>query len=169
LTASHNPGGPNADFGIKYNLSNGAPAPESITDLIYNISKSLKSYESIEIPKIDITTIKKHSFDNFEIEIFNGIEDYVQLMKQIFDFESIKPFLKSTPTFTVLFDSMHAGWFKIIILVTGPYATGILIEELGLPAISVINYIPKLDFANGHPDPNLTVTFIINYSMRMNL
>jgi phosphoglucomutase len=110
LTASHNPGGPDADFGIKYNMSNGGPAPESVTDAIFDIASSLTEYKSIRIPAIDLTAVAEFSpIDGFTVQVFDGVEDYVTLMKEIYDFGAIKTFLNKNPSFTVLFDAMHAG------------------------------------------------------------
>ncbi|KAL2008007.1 hypothetical protein VTN00DRAFT_7989 [Thermoascus crustaceus] len=147
LTASHNPGGPNADFGIKYNLSNGAPAPESVTNKIFETAKSLTSYKIAEIPDIDITTIGTQTYGNLEVEVIHSTADYLSMMKEIFDFDLIKEFLNTHKDFKVLFDGMHG--------VTGPYGVDIFQKELGLPASSTQNCVPSPDFGGGHPDPNL--------------
>ncbi|KAJ3075416.1 Phosphoglucomutase-2 [Rhizoclosmatium hyalinum] len=148
LTASHNPGGPDNDFGIKYNIANGGPAPEGITDNIFSISKTLTSYSIANVPDVDLAAIKTHTFGSFTVEIVDSVKDYVILMKEIYDFPSIKGFFAAHPQFTVLMDSMHG--------VTGPYAKEILVNELGLPESSVMNFVPLEDFGGGHPDPNLT-------------
>ncbi|EER26463.1 Phosphoglucomutase-2 [Coccidioides posadasii str. Silveira] len=148
LTASHNPGGPNADFGIKYNLSNGAPAPESVTNKIYEVSKSLAAYNVVSLPKIDLTKIGTGNYEGLEVEIIDSTADYVEMMKEIFDFDLIRSFLRSHGHFKVLFDALHG--------VTGPYGKAIFIKELGLPESSCQNCEPKPDFGGGHPDPNLT-------------
>lgn len=147
LTASHNPGGPENDFGIKYNLANGAPAPEKITNKIYEGTKTIKSYKIADIPEIDLDTIGTQQLGPLEVEIVDGVVDYVEYMKEIFDFDLIKSFLKKNPDFKVLFDGLHG--------VTGPYGIRIFQEELGLPE-STQNCIPSPDFGGGHPDPNLT-------------
>lgn len=147
LTASHNPGGPENDFGIKYNLTNGAPAPEQVTNKIYEVSKSLTSYKYIDLPDVDTTTIGTRSYGPLEVEIVHSTEDYVDMTKEIFDFDLIRSFLKKHPDFKVLFDGMHG--------VTGPYGVDIFVNELGLPASSTMNCVPKPDFGGGHPDPNL--------------
>ncbi|KAL2854823.1 phosphoglucomutase [Aspergillus pseudoustus] len=147
LTASHNPGGPDNDFGIKYNLTNGAPAPEQVTNKIYEVAKSLTSYKYIDLPEVDTTTIGSRSYGPLEVEIVHSTEDYLDMMKEIFDFDLIRRFLKKHPDFKVLFDGMHG--------VTGPYGVDIFINELGLPANSTMNCVPKPDFGGGHPDPNL--------------
>ncbi|KAF9291619.1 Phosphoglucomutase-2 [Mortierella alpina] len=148
LTASHNPGGPDNDFGIKYNMSNGGPAPESVTEKIYEITQKLTSYKEVQHPSVDLSTIGTQHIGNLEVEIIDSVADYVVLLKDIFDFDLIKSFLKSNPEFTVLFDGMHG--------VTGPYGQRIFITELGLPQKSVMNCVPLPDFGGGHPDPNLT-------------
>ena len=148
MTASHNPGGPTNDFGIKYNISNGGPAPEAVTEKIYSISKSLEVYQICEIENFELDTIQTKSFGKLEVEIVDSISDYVLLMKEIFDFAAIQLFLHNQPSFKFLFDAMHA--------VTGPYAKRIFVKELGLAETSVINAVPKEDFNGGHPDPNLT-------------
>ncbi|KAK9493638.1 hypothetical protein V1508DRAFT_368971 [Lipomyces doorenjongii] len=148
LTASHNPGGPNADFGIKYNLSNGGPAPESVTDKIYEVTTKIQSYEISAIPDIDLSTIGSKSYGNLTVEIIDSTADYVVMLKEIFDFDLIKSFLASKPEFKVLFDALSG--------VTGPYGKAIFVDELGLPESSIQNFEPLPDFGGGHPDPNLT-------------
>ncbi|KAF9387422.1 Phosphoglucomutase-2 [Mortierella sp. AD011] len=148
LTASHNPGGPDNDFGIKYNMSNGGPAPESVTEKIYEITQKLTSYKEIALPPVDLSTVGTQHVGNLEVEIVDSVADYLTLLKDIFDFDLIKKFLHNNPDFTVLFDGMHG--------VTGPYGQQIFVNELGLPQKSVMNCAPKPDFGGGHPDPNLT-------------
>ncbi|KAI9103066.1 hypothetical protein DFS34DRAFT_576799 [Phlyctochytrium arcticum] len=148
LTASHNPGGPENDFGIKYNMSNGGPAPESVTDKIYKITTEIQSYKQVDLPEVDLSKLGTKQFENFTVEVIDSVDDYVTLMKEIFDFELLRNFFKKRPDFKVLFDSMHG--------VTGPYNERILIKELGLPPTSVMNSKPLSDFGGGHPDPNLT-------------
>ncbi|KAL7936110.1 hypothetical protein V8C35DRAFT_296916 [Trichoderma chlorosporum] len=147
LTASHNPGGPKNDFGIKYNLANGGPAPESVTNKIYETSKTLTSYKLAEIPDIDISTIGTTTYGDLEVEIIDSTADYVTMLKDIFDFDTIKKFFSSHPDFKVLFDGLHG--------VTGPYGTAIFEKELGLTGATQ-NCVPSPDFNGGHPDPNLT-------------
>ncbi|KAA8532541.1 hypothetical protein F0562_032643 [Nyssa sinensis] len=152
LTASHNPGGPNEDFGIKYNMENGGPAPEAITDKIYENTKTIKEYLIAEdLPNVDISVIGKTSFagpeGQFEIDVFDSASDYVKLMKSIFDFQSIQKLL-SSPKFTFCYDALHG--------VAGAYAKRIFVEELGAKESSLLNCVPKEDFGGGHPDPNLT-------------
>ncbi|KAK9379499.1 uncharacterized protein V2V93DRAFT_372883 [Kockiozyma suomiensis] len=148
LTASHNPGGPTNDFGIKYNLANGGPAPESVTNKIYEVTKNIKSYEISALPEVDLTTIGEKTYGNLTVEIIDSVADYVSMLKEIFDFDLIKSFLASNPSFKVLFDGLSG--------VTGPYGSTIFVKELGLPESSVQNCIPLPDFGGGHPDPNLT-------------
>uniref|UniRef100_A0A5B6YHM3 phosphoglucomutase (alpha-D-glucose-1,6-bisphosphate-dependent) n=1 Tax=Davidia involucrata TaxID=16924 RepID=A0A5B6YHM3_DAVIN len=152
LTASHNPGGPHEDFGIKYNMENGGPAPEAITDKIYENTKTIKEYLIAEdLPDVDISKIGITSFagpeGQFDVDVFDSASDYVKLMKSIFDFQSIQKLL-SSPNFTFCFDALHG--------VAGAYAKRIFVEELGAQESSLLNCVPKEDFGGGHPDPNLT-------------
>ncbi|KAJ1980935.1 hypothetical protein H4R35_000930 [Dimargaris xerosporica] len=148
LTASHNPGGPDNDFGIKYNVANGGPAPESVTNQIYANTQTIQEYRVWDTADTDLSAIGSKRFADlgFEIEIINPVNDYVALMQQIFDFALIRNFLRQTQ-FQVLFDGMHG--------VTGPYGQRIFVGELGLPKSSVMNCQPLSDFGQGHPDPNL--------------
>ncbi|ROW11243.1 hypothetical protein VMCG_01518 [Cytospora schulzeri] len=147
LTASHNPGGPKNDFGIKYNLANGGPAPESVTNKIYEVSKTLTSYKLADIADIDISTIGTKTYGSLEVEIIDSTADYVQMLKEIFDFPLIKKFFHEHKDFKMLFDGLHG--------VTGPYGKAIFEEELGLTGATQ-NCVPSPDFNGGHPDPNLT-------------
>ncbi|KAG9454734.1 hypothetical protein H6P81_007638 [Aristolochia fimbriata] len=152
LTASHNPGGPHEDFGIKYNMENGGPAPESITDKIYENTKTIKEYFIAEdLPDVDISVIGVTSFGGhegpFDVDVFDATTDYVKLMKSIFDFESIQKLLAS-PKFSFCFDALHG--------VAGVYAKRIFVDELGADENQLLNCVPKEDFGGGHPDPNLT-------------
>ncbi|KAK3330279.1 phosphoglucomutase 2 [Apodospora peruviana] len=148
LTASHNPGGPKNDFGIKYNLANGGPAPESVTNKIFEASKTLTSYKIANIPDIDITTIGTKTYGDLEVQIVDSTADYVEMLKDIFDFDLIKKFFATHTDFKVLFDGLSG--------VTGPYGKAIFQEELGLGPDSTQNCEPSPDFNGGHPDPNLT-------------
>ncbi|KIW97673.1 phosphoglucomutase [Cladophialophora bantiana CBS 173.52] len=148
LTASHNPGGPKADFGMKYNLSNGAPAPESVTNKIFEKSKSLTSYKIADIPEVDLSTIGTKKYGDLEVEIIDSVADYMAMLKDIFDFDLIRSFFGSQPDFKVLFDGLSG--------VTGPYGVAIFQGELGLGPESTQNCQPSPDFNGGHPDPNLT-------------
>ncbi|KAG7001925.1 hypothetical protein G7Y79_00030g064580 [Physcia stellaris] len=147
LTASHNPGGPTQDFGIKYNLTNGAPAPESVTNKIFATAKSLTEYKIADIPDVDLSKIGTQKYGPIEVEIIDSTADYVEMLKDIFDFPLIKSFLESHSDFKVLFDALNG--------VTGPYGVAIFEKELGLPSSSTQNCVPSPDFGGGHPDPNL--------------
>ncbi|ORY87961.1 hypothetical protein BCR37DRAFT_375934 [Protomyces lactucae-debilis] len=147
LTASHNPGGPTQDFGIKYNLANGGPAPESVTNAIYKTTTTISEYKWAEIGEIDLDTIGTKTYGNLEVEIIDSVTDYLAMLKDIFDFDLIKSFLKSKPDYKILFDGLSG--------VTGPYAKAIFDEELGLKN-STQNCEALEDFGGGHPDPNLT-------------
>nr|CAI6706967.1 BFH_HP1_G0041280.mRNA.1.CDS.1 [Saccharomyces cerevisiae] len=154
LTASHNPGGPENDMGIKYNLSNGGPAPESVTNAIWEISKKLTTYKIIkDFPELDLGTIGKNKkYGPLLVDIIDITKDYVNFLKEIFDFDLIKKFIdnqRSTKNWKLLFDSMNG--------VTGPYGKAIFVDEFGLPADEVLqNWHPSPDFGGMHPDPNLT-------------
>jgi len=145
LSASHNPAGPDEDFGIKYNISNGGPAPEKITDRIFDISKSISEYRISQAEDIDLSTTTTIQLDEMRVDIIDPVADYAELMQALFDFEAIRQLFASG--FKMTFDAMHA--------VTGPYATTILEGMLNAPAGTVINGIPLEDFGKGHPDPNL--------------
>ncbi|KAK3673017.1 Phosphoglucomutase-2 [Recurvomyces mirabilis] len=146
LTASHNPGGPDEDFGIKYNLANGAPAPESVTNKIFEVSKTIKEYKRVDIPKIDFNEIGSRKAGPLEIEVVHSTKDYVDMLKEIFDFDLIKSFLKEHSDFKILFDGLSG--------VTGDYGVDIFEKELGQKG-STQNCVPKPDFGGHHPDPNL--------------
>ncbi|PCH36838.1 phosphoglucomutase [Wolfiporia cocos MD-104 SS10] len=149
LTASHNPGGPNNDFGIKYNVSNGGPAPEGVTNKIYEKSKTITSYKVIELPPLDLSKEGSFEYGPAKVEIIDSVADYLEMLQSIFDFPLIKSFLlERADSFRVLFDGLHG--------VTGPYGRAIFVDTLGLPASSVQNDTPLPDFGGGHPDPNLT-------------
>ena len=148
LTASHNPGGPDNDLGIKYNLANGGPAPEVVTDKIFEISKSLSEYKLLESSPIDLSKIGSFNVGDLAIEIIDSTKDYTQMLKDIFDFDLIKKFLANANGFKVLFDALNG--------VTGPYGHQLFVEEFGLSESSIQNYHPLPDFGGLHPDPNLT-------------
>ncbi len=145
LSASHNPGGPTEDFGIKYNAGNGGPAPENITDAIFARSKAIDKYLISDAADIDIDTLGSKSLDTMEVLVIDPVEDYAALMETLFDFPAIKAKIGSG--FRVIFDAMSA--------VTGPYAKEILENRLGAANGSVRNFIPLPDFGGHHPDPNL--------------
>ncbi|KAL0082851.1 hypothetical protein J3Q64DRAFT_1642221 [Phycomyces blakesleeanus] len=149
LTASHNPGGPENDFGIKYNMSNGGPAPESVTDKIYEITKTIKELRWADVPAVDFSKIATNQIEGLTVQVIDGVDDYVDYMKTIFDFDAIRAFLtKDDNKFKVLFDGMNG--------VTGPYGHRLFVGELGLPESSVMRCQPLPDFGGAHPDPNLT-------------
>ena len=146
LSASHNAGGPDEDFGIKYNTGNGGPAPEKITDAIYARSKEISHYSTLDTEtNIDLSLLATHELNGMSIEIIDPVSDYALLMKDLFDFDAIRKMISNG--FSLCFDAMHA--------VTGPYATEILEDQLGAAKGSVINGIPLEDFGGHHPDPNL--------------
>jgi len=146
LSASHNPGGPDCDFGVKVNGANGGPTPASFTDAVYDCSKTLEGYSIVDAPAISLQAPGQHTIGEMQVEVIDGVDDFVVLMKQLFDFESISALIRND--FPLAFDAMHA--------VTGPYAKTLLEEVLGAPAGSVRNGTPLEDFGGGHPDPNLT-------------
>ena len=146
LSASHNPAGPEEDFGIKYNTANGGPAPEKITDAIFAKSKIMNQYKIAAIEDVDIETIGTATFGDFSVEVINAVSDYADLMASMFDFAAIKKLIASG--FKIKFDGMHA--------VTGPYAKEIFINRLGAPQNSLMNCDVSETFGGGHPDPNLT-------------
>jgi len=152
LSASHNPGGPEGDFGIKYNIANGGPAPEKLTEAIFARSQHISEYKilsadklSEELNEIDLDRMGVQSLGDMEVEIIDTVNDYADLMSQLFDFDLIKTLFSEG--FTMVFDAMHA--------ITGPYAREILENRLGAASGTVINGVPLEDFGGGHPDPNL--------------
>ncbi len=145
LSASHNAGGVDGDFGIKFNAANGGPATERITDAIYACSLSIREYRIADAPDIDLDRIATHTVDGMVVEVFDPVADYLDLMRDLFDFNALRALFKSG--FRLAFDAMHA--------VTGPYAHAIFECELGAPAGTVRNGIPLPDFGGHHPDPNL--------------
>ncbi|MEZ5832080.1 MAG: alpha-D-glucose phosphate-specific phosphoglucomutase [Dongiaceae bacterium] len=145
LSASHNPGGPDGDFGIKYNVSNGGPAPEKVTDAAFAKTKTISTYKIYEAPDIDLDKPGESRIGDTRIEIVDPVDDYASLMTRLFDFDRITALFASG--FTMRFDAMHA--------VTGPYAARILEGMLGAPGGTVINARPLEDFGGEHPDPNL--------------
>jgi phosphoglucomutase len=146
LSASHNPGGPDGDFGVKVNGANGGPTPASYTDAVFECTKTLSHYSIVDASQISLKEPGQHSLGAMSVEVVDGVDDFVALMQQLFDFDEIRGLLRNN--FPLAFDAMHA--------VTGPYATRILEGLLGAPAGSVRNGVPLEDFGKGHPDPNLT-------------
>jgi phosphoglucomutase len=145
LSASHNPGGPTEDFGIKYNIGNGGPAPEKITDAIFARTKVIDSYKTVDVADIDLDTLGSFDLAGMVVEVIDPVTDYADLMETLFDFAAIRDLIGSG--FRVVIDSMSA--------VTGPYAVEILEKRLGAAKGSVRNEIPLPDFGHHHPDPNL--------------
>jgi phosphoglucomutase len=145
LSASHNPGGVDADFGIKYNIRNGGPAPESVTERIYAETSGITEYRIIEHPDIDLEKEGSLKIGETEVVVINPLTDYMAVMEELFDFDSLAALFRSG--FRMAFDAMSA--------VTGPYASTILEERLGAPAGTVINGTPLEDFGGHHPDPNM--------------
>lgn len=145
LSASHNPGGPDGDFGIKYNVSNGGPAAEKITEAIFERSKTINRYRTVDHADINLLDAGTTDVAGMRVEVIDPVADYANLMAELFDFDAIRALFHSG--FTMQFDAMHA--------VTGPYAHRLLEQELGAPKGTVINGTPSPDFGGGHPDPNL--------------
>ncbi len=145
LSASHNPGGPDGDFGIKYNIGNGGPAPERITDAVFARSQVIDTYKTLNTPDIDLNAIGSQHVGDMVVQVIDPVADYAALMQSLFDFEAIKGLFASG--FRMTFDAMHA--------VTGPYAHAILEDMLGAPRGTVMNGKPSASFNDGHPDPNL--------------
>ena len=146
LSASHNPGGPDGDFGIKFNTANGGPAPEGVTEAIFARTREITEYRTLEADEIDLDRIDSLSLGETRVEVIDPVADYAALMEDLFDFERIRQLFDSG-LFNMRFDAMHA--------ITGPYAKRILEEILGAEPGTVINGAPKEDFGGGHPDPNL--------------
>ena len=145
LSASHNPGGPNDDFGIKYNLGNGGPANETFTDAVYRRTQEIDSYRTLTSADIDLARVGETTVGETVVEVIDPVADYAELLESLFDFDRIATLL-ARPGFRMRFDAMHA--------VNGPYAHSILEGRLGAPAGTVVNGTPLPDFGGGHPDPN---------------
>ncbi|MDO8988847.1 MAG: alpha-D-glucose phosphate-specific phosphoglucomutase [Sideroxyarcus sp.] len=146
LSASHNPGGPKEDFGIKYNSNNGGPATETVTEAIFAKSKSIASYRILDAADVPLDQLNETSLGGMKVKVIDPVSDYAELMESLFDFDAIRTLLKGG--FKIKFDAMHA--------VNGPYAKEILEARLGAVSGSVMNAVPLEDFGGGHPDPNLT-------------
>lgn len=147
MSASHNPGGPEYDWGIKFNYNSGQPAPESITDKIYGNTLSISEIKVADIPDVDLTSLGVTNYGNFSVEVVDPVSDYLELMEEVFDFQLIKDLI-SRSDFRFTFDAMHA--------VTGAYAKPIFSDRLGANLDCITNGVPLEDFGHGHPDPNLT-------------
>jgi phosphoglucomutase len=146
LSASHNPGGPKEDFGIKYNSSNGGPATETVTEAIFAKSKTISSYRILDAADVPLDRLGESVLGDMRVQVIDPVSDYAELMEALFDFAAIRSLLQGG--FKIKFDAMHA--------VNGPYAKEILEGRLGATAGSVMNAVPLEDFGGGHPDPNLT-------------
>jgi phosphoglucomutase len=146
LSASHNPGGPDEDFGIKFNAANGGPAPESLTNAIYARTLEIDQFHIAEAADVNLDALGEYPLGNMTLQVVDSVADYAELMEQLFDFGLIESSLKSGHL-SICFDAMHA--------ITGPYAQRILVERLGASPDSVMNAVPREDFGGGHPDPNL--------------
>ncbi|XP_068315632.1 phosphoglucomutase, chloroplastic [Pyrus communis] len=146
MSASHNPGGPDYDWGIKFNYNSGQPAPESITDKIYGNTLSISEIKVADIADVDLSTLGVVKYGNFSVEVVDPVSDYLELLENVFDFQLIKSLLQLD--FRFMFDAMHA--------VTGAYAKPIFVDKLGASPDSISNGVPLEDFGHGHPDPNLT-------------
>ena len=146
LSASHNPGGPDEDFGIKFNAANGGPAPEGFTNAVYARTLEISEYRTTDTPEVDLDTLGESRVGDMVVEVIDPVTDYAELLEQLFDFDLIQGSLKAG-SLSICFDAMHA--------ITGPYARRILVERLGAPADAVMNAVPLEDFGGGHPDPNL--------------
>ncbi len=144
LSASHNSGGPEGDFGIKYNMANGGPANETFTDAVYRRSQNIDFYRYAEAADIDLGSLGESQIGNLVVQVIDSVADYAELLESLFDFEKISNLLMR-PEFRMRFDAMHA--------VTGPYARAILEDRLGAPAGTVVNGIPLPDFGGGPPEP----------------
>jgi phosphoglucomutase len=146
LSASHNPGGPDGDFGIKYNIANGGPAPERVTEAIFRRSQQTSEYRTFEAPDLPLDRIGVTELGQTTVEIIDPVADYAALMERIFDFDRIAALFRGG--FRLRFDAMHA--------VTGPYAREIFERRLGAPPGTAVNAEPLADFGGHHPDPNPT-------------
>ena len=144
LSASHNPGGPDGDFGIKYNIANGGPAPEKVTEAMFARTQTISEYRISDAADIDLDAPGTVRIEQMTVEVIDSVADYAELMQQLFDFDAIRALFAGG--LRICFDGMHA--------VSGPYATAILEGMLGAPKGSVINGVPLEDFGGGHPDPN---------------
>ena len=144
LSASHNPGGEGGDFGVKFNGANGGPAPESVTNRIFEATRSISSYKMMDAEDVDLSRLGEHALGDMTVEVVDPVEDYAALMRTLVDFDLIGEMIEGG--FRIRFDAMHA--------VTGPYAKRILEGDLGAPEGTVMNGVPSPDFGGGHPDPN---------------
>ena len=147
MSASHNPAGPDEDWGIKFNYSSGEPAPEKITDKIFGFTESISELNMADIPDVDLSMVGVSTFGDFEVEVVDYTKEYFDTLKDVFDFDALKRFMTRSD-FKFVYDAMHA--------ITGAYAGPLFIDNLGAPADCLKNDSPLEDFGGGHPDPNLT-------------
>lgn len=152
LTASHNPGGPENDFGIKYNCENGGPAPDALTNKMYDLSTKIKEYKIADGITVDVSKVGSNKFEvngkPYVVDVIDSVSDYVRLMKEIFDFGKLKAFVSGAKPLKMRIDGLNG--------VTGPYIREIFMKELGASEANVAHTIPLPDFGGLHPDPNLT-------------
>lgn len=152
LTASHNPGGPENDFGIKYNCENGGPAPDALTNKMYDLSTKIKEYKIADGISVDVSKVGSNKFEvdgkPYVVDVIDSVSDYVRLMKEIFDFGKLKAFVSGAKPLKMRIDGLNG--------VTGPYIREIFMKELGASEANVAHTIPLPDFGGLHPDPNLT-------------
>ena len=146
LSASHNPAGPNGDFGIKFNNASGSPAPESFTDALFQQASQLTEYRKIEESDVNLAEEAEYSVAGMTVNVIDSVAGYSELMSQLFDFNWLREQIASKKL-SLIFDAMHA--------VTGPYAKAIFVDRLGAGMDSIMNGVPLDDFGGGHPDPNL--------------
>ncbi|KPP63364.1 hypothetical protein Z043_118391, partial [Scleropages formosus] len=164
LTASHNPGGPGGDFGIKFNVANGGPSSDTVTEKIYQVSRTLEEYAICPDLRIDLSRLGRQDFDlenkfkPFRVEIVDSVEVYLNMLRGIFDFNAIKGLLTGPEQLKIRIDAMNG--------VMGPYVRRILCDELGAPANSAVNCVPLEDFGGQYPDPNLTYAASLVESMK---
>ncbi len=144
LTASHNPGGPDGDFGIKYNVANGGPAPERVTEAIWRHTQEIAAYRTVDVPPVPLDRVGETTLGGMAVTVIDPVADYAELMERVFDFDRLRDLFLGG--FRLRFDAMNA--------VTGPYAREIIERRLGAPAGTVVNAEPKPDFGGLHPDPN---------------
>ncbi|XP_062372876.1 phosphoglucomutase-like protein 5 [Sardina pilchardus] len=164
LTASRNPGGPAGDFGIKFNVANGGPAPDTVIDKIHQVSRTLEEYAICPDMRIDLSRLGRQDFDlenkfkPFRVEIVDSVDVYLNLLRGIFDFSAIKGLLTGPDQLKIKVDAMNG--------VMGPYVRKILCDELGAPANSAVNCVPLEDFGGQYPDPNLTYATALADAMK---
>lgn len=155
-TASHNPGGPENDFGIKFNCENGGPAPDALTNKMYELSTKIKEYKIVDGINVDLNQIGSSKFDvdgkAFVVDVIDSVANYVELMKEIFDFSKLKAFVSGSKPLKMRMDGLNG--------VTGPYIREIFVNQLGATDNNIVHTIPLPDFGGLHPDPNLIVRTI---------